>query len=149
MISGSEINLKEFYYDVQSLYPLFKTTKIRLANCYELTEKFSSGGFRHKQLAASIHLGWTKDFFSFTAQRDLSVPASMETTCVTDWSTSVEHVAPNCSANFHKWWFSGWNCVGNTRVKTILQPFNISFRTCFSTCKNANRLLLDYTSVPK
>ncbi|KAJ0903652.1 hypothetical protein HanPSC8_Chr07g0272381 [Helianthus annuus] len=50
-------------------------------------------------------------------------------TCVTDESTSVEHVAPNLSASIHKWWLSAWNFVGKTRLNTILQPFKTSLRT--------------------
>lgn len=99
-----------------------------------LTGNFSSACFLHRKFEASIHPGFTRNFFSLTAHLDLSVPASPEITCVIDSSTSVEHVAPSCSAILHRWWFSAGKLIGMTRVKTILQPFNTSFRTVFRTC---------------
>lgn len=104
------------------------------SGCFcDITGKFSSGCFWHKKLAASIHRGWTRNLFSFTAQRDFSVPASVETTCVTVESCSVKHVAPNCSAIFHRWWCSAGNLMGKTRLNTILQSFNTSFLIVFKT----------------
>ncbi|KAL1309629.1 hypothetical protein AAHE18_17G190900 [Arachis hypogaea] len=58
-------------------------------------------------------------------------PALVASTCVTEGSSSIKQVVPNCSAIF----WTGGNAPWKIRLKTTTHPFKTFLQTDFKTWK--------------